>query len=139
MKVLIVWAVGNLAWMVLVYCVTLAYSRFRKRPTSTLLSVLGTLLATASAMIAVRWWTPLMIHAPQGTFWYYVGVALLATAGPGLCGLVILVVLSACDKDLTEMGWFNQLALPFYVSFYLFGGLVTLGGLIGFLASLRAE
>jgi len=120
--------------MVLVYCVTLAYGRFRKRPANTLLNLLGTLLATASAVVSIRWGTPLIIHAPHGTFWYYLGVASLAAAGPGTCGMLLMVFgLEFHKYDPDDIGWFHQLALPFYMSFLLYGGLMVLGGLLGLL------
>ena len=134
MRYIILWAVGNLAWMALVYSVSFAYDRFKKRPTNTLLNSLGTLLATASAAIAVRLRTPFMIHLPTGSFWYYVGVGLVAAFGPAVCGMFIFTIASLFDKyDPFDTGWFNQLARPFYVSFLLFG---SVGMLLGLLALL---
>jgi hypothetical protein len=138
MKVLSVWAVSNLVWMALVYCVTIGYRRLMKRPTDTLLTAIGTVLAATSALTAIWWWAPFMIHTPPGTFRYYIGVVVLAAAGPAMCFLVFLVLASAFDEfNPDEIGWLNQLLLPFYVSLYLFGGFIVLAALIGFLIQVK--
>jgi hypothetical protein len=130
MRAIFLWAVGNLAWTLLIYASTVAYSRFKKLPTDIMLNILGALLTTGAALATVHWATSLLIRARTDTVWYYVGIAWLAAGGAAACGL-LLVLITSLLGDLREDSRLEQFFRPFYVAVYVFSGLSISIGLLG--------
>jgi hypothetical protein len=116
-KVILSWAVGNLCWMLLVYGLTLAYYRFRRRPARSVFNALGTLLATTAGVAAAAW-ARNTTTVPAGTPVYYVGLTYVAFGGAAVVGILLIV----CADHLTGRSstntnhWLGQLLMPFYVS-----------------------
>lgn len=138
MRPVITWAIGNLAWMMVVYCVTWAYRRVRSRPGNAGLNVIGSLFATGVALAAVHWGASFMIHSRPGSVWYYFGLVWLSALGVGGVGMLLMAIESILsDAGWGELNMFHQLALPFYVSFWLFGALSLLGALLGWLLPIQ--
>lgn len=116
---LVVWLVGNLAWMVTVYTATRVYYFAKRQTAEAIFTWMGTALVGAISMTTYTWLAP-RITLSKGSIAYYPILALLSLGGAAIVGLLVITLVEQFDIDsLDSAKWYGHLLAPFYVSIFV--------------------